>query len=112
MTAKFPLLPYQEVHHFRKTFISLMYSSKVTRQQVIFLSMLIANDLTENFRAKEVESLGIEYNLGRKYLQSLYNVGFATKNGILWSITPAGIGYYEDFARELQKKLGEPFMWR
>lgn len=112
MTAKFPLIPYQEVHHFRKTFISLMYSSKVTRQQVIYLSMLIANGLTENFRAKEVELLGIEYNLGRKYLQSLYNVGFAKKNGILWSITPAGIKYYEDFAREFQVKVGGKFRWR
>jgi len=49
----------------------------------------MAHGLNTNFRAKEVMALGIEYNLGQKYLERLGAVGFATKNGFLWSISPA-----------------------
>jgi hypothetical protein len=112
MTTKFPLLPFQQVLVFQKTFLLLRSHSNITRHQVLFLCLLMAHGLTDNFRANDVPALGIEYNLGRKYLMRLEDVGFVSKNGILWTITPAAKNYYQAFAHEFHAKISLPFSWK
>ena len=111
MTAILSLLQISEIHSFRKTFLSFRYQGPITRQQVLFLCWLIARGMTTNFRAKDVEALGIEYNLGHKYLERLSALGFAKKDKWLWTITLAGIQYYQDFAKEFQAKASGSFKW-
>lgn len=112
MLANLPLIPFEHVRVFQKTFLLLRYRSQITRHQVLFLCLLMAHGLTDNFRAMDVEALGINYTLGRKYLMKLEDVGFVCKKGKLWTITPAARQYYQEFTRKFQAKISLPFSWK
>ena len=100
------------VHSFRLAFIALKRSTRITRQQIIFLSYLIENGHIGAFRVRQVMTPGLSWDLARQYLRSLQKIGYAEKNGQLWQVTVPGKMLYAEFIKEFKMRCEEPFRWR
>ena len=104
--------PIRAVKEFRRTFIQLRYSSRITRAQVIFLCYLVHSGHEKQFTVTGVLCPGLSWSLARQYLASLKMVGFTVKTGKYWAITPAGWKYYNLFMKEFADRMNAPAQWK
>jgi len=106
------LIQLKEIHAYRRTFISLRNSSNITRQQVLFLALLVAHGMLNNIRVMDLVPLGISYNSARQYMIRLEGIGFASKQGRFWAVTPLAMQYYKDFTQTYHRMVVSPFSWK
>ena len=104
--------PIRAALHFRQVFIRLMGTSRITRQQVIFLSYLIENGFTKDFTVRSVKTRGLSWGLANQYLTKLKRIGYASRLGHLWTISPQGLRYFATFMKEFKKSTEESFRWK
>ena len=100
------------IHSFRMTFLRLMYTSDITRQQLIFLTFLIQTGHTKDFTVRSVMIKGLSWQLAYQFLKYLRRIGYTTKRGRLWSITDKGLEYHSRFMKEFNRIHEGPFSWR
>ena len=99
-------------HHFKYTFIGLMRTSEITRQQFIFMAYLIETGHTKGFLTRSVMIQGLSWELANQYLNKLKRIGYASKQKRLWTITDKGMAYYITFMQELNRIHKGPFFWK
>jgi hypothetical protein len=99
----FDTSPIRHAHTFRMIFIQLKYSSDITRMQLIFLCYLIENRHTRDFLCSKATPAGLTWGGCNKYLFALKQIGYTSKQGRLWTITPAELQYHRAFMERFNR---------
>jgi len=89
-----------------------MHDSQITRQQFIFMAYLIETGHTKDFLTRSVMIEGLSWELANQYLNKLKRIGYASKQGRLWTITDRGSAYYTTFMVGFNRANRGPFSWR
>ena len=103
---------FRSVRVFHLTFIRFMYTSDITRAQLIYLSFLIENGLTKDFKVLDTIIPGLSWENSNRYLQALKQIRYATKKAQLWSLSEESLLFYTKFKKDFARANSGPFTWK